>query len=234
MEENYLFGKSCLNLALTKPLHFISAYPSIIIFGKCSPTGFITSKCFQYQLFELHKLYCALFEIVKYFALTNNFLEKQLILSKCNENYFLAGKVLWINDEEKKVVVFGLEQLLNDGFSVVYELFFTDIELNNFIYTLIKIIPSSLCLTSQELVLFQKVSKESSKIIILFRKEKHSKLFVTEFLKNSDKETSDVLIYNLSTMLSYYCEIILIAHKIETLFNNEIQFDNIQTIIEKV
>ena len=154
MEENCAFVESCLNLALNKSSHFISAYPTKIVFGKCSPTGYITSKFFQFELFELYRLYCAIFDIVKFFAL-NNRIEKQLVLSKFDQNYFLDTKVLCINGEEKKVGVFGIEQL-TEG-SVVYELFFTDLELNNFIYALIKVIPSSLCLTSQELLLFQKV-----------------------------------------------------------------------------
>lgn len=39
-------------------------------------------QCFQFQLNELFKLYFAIFEIVKYFALNNTVLEKKLILSK--------------------------------------------------------------------------------------------------------------------------------------------------------
>ena len=136
---------------------------------------------------------------------------------------------------KKKVGVFGIEQL-TEG-SVVYELFFTDVELNNFIYALIQVIPSSLCLTSQELLLFQKVTKETSKQIILLRGENKSKQYVKTFLKELKQDTStevqDVLIYNLCTFLTYYCEIILIAHKIQTLFNVELRFDNINTIISK-
>ena len=65
MEENCAFVESCLNLALNKSSHFISAYPTKIVFGKCSPTGYITSKFFQFELFELYRLYCAIFDIVK-------------------------------------------------------------------------------------------------------------------------------------------------------------------------
>jgi hypothetical protein len=237
MEENCAFGESCLNLALNKSLHFISAYPTKIVFGKCFPKGYIKSKCFQYQISELYKLYSAIFEVVKFFALTGS-LEKELVLSKCNQNYFLVGKILWINDKEEKVGVFGIEELSEDNvYSIVYELFFTDIELNEFIYALIKVIPSSLCLTSQEIILFQKASKASSKEIILLREEKHSKQFIKKFLKDFEKELSDeildVSIYNLSTFLTYYCEIILISHKVQTLLNIELPFDNIRTIITK-
>jgi hypothetical protein len=216
MEENCAFGESCLNLALNQSSHFLSAYPTKIVFGKCCPTGYIMSKFFQFELFELHKLYCAIFDIVKFFAL-NNALEKQLVVSKLDQNYYVVGKVLCINGEQKRVGVFGIEQL-TEG-SVVYELFFTDLELNNFIYALIKVIPSSLCLTSQELLLFQKVTKETSKQIILLRGENKSKQYVKTFLKELKQDTStevqDVLIYNLCTYLTYYCELFLLLIKLK-------------------
>jgi hypothetical protein len=234
MEENCAFGESCLNLALNKSLHFISAFPTKIVFRKCSRSGYIKSNCFQYQHFEFHKLYCAIFEIVKFFAETT-ILEKQLILSKNGQNYFLVGKILYINDIETKVAVFGIEQLMEDkDFSVVFEFFFTDLELNAFIFALIKIIPSSLCLTSQEQILFHKASQESSKIIISLKEQNNSKQFVTKFVKSSSQGVQDISIYNLSTFLSYYCEIILIAHKIQTLLNSELKFDNLEIIISKV
>ena len=87
MEENCCFDDSCLTLALNKSLNFVSAFPTKVVFGKCSPIGFMNHKCFQFQLNELFKLFLAIFEIVKIFAL-NIILEKQLVLSKFDQNYF--------------------------------------------------------------------------------------------------------------------------------------------------
>jgi hypothetical protein len=234
MEENCGFSDCCLNLALNKPLHFLSAFPTKIVFGKCSPIGFLKFQCFQFQLNELFKLYFAIFEIVKFFAKNNTVLEKKLILSKFDKNYYLDGKVLLINNEEKKVGIFGIEQLSGEDNYVPYELFFTDIELNDFIYALLKVIPSALCLKSRELLLFQKAAQEVPKTIKCLRVEKNCEQFVKFFLKEISKEICEVSIYNLTSFLNYYCEIILIFHKFQTLFNNEIQFDNIDTIISKV
>jgi hypothetical protein len=234
MEESCNFGDSCLTLALNKSLHFLSAFPTKIVFGKCSPLGFLMSQCFQFQLNELFKLYFAIFEIVKYFALNNTVFEKKLILSKFEQNYFVVGKVLWINNEEKKVGVFGIEQLSEEQNGVCYELYFTDVELNDFTYALLKVIPSALCLKSRELLLFQKVAQESTKTIKCLRIEKNCEQFVKQFLKEISKEICEVSIYNLSSFLNYYCEIILIFHKFQTLFNAEIRFDNIDIIISKI
>ena len=144
------------------------------------------------------------------------------------------GKVLMINNEEKKVGVFGIEQLSEKHNSVFYELYFTDVELNDFIYALLKVIPSALCLKSRELLLFQKASQESPKRIKCLRIEKNCEQFVKFFLKETSKEVCEVSIYNLSNFLNYYCEIILIFHKFQTLLNIEIRFDNIDTIISKI
>jgi hypothetical protein len=234
MEESCYFRDSCLSLALNKSLHFLSAFPTKIIFGKCSPIGFLMAHCFQFQLDELFKLYFAIFEIVKYFALNDTVLQKQLILSKFEQNYFVVGKVLWINNEEKKVGVFGIEQLSEEHSSIFYELHFTDLELNDFIYTLLKVIPSALCLKSRELLLFQKAAQESPKTIKSLRIEKNCEQFVKQFLKEINKENCEVSVYNLANFLNYYCEIILIFHKFQTLFNGQIRFDNIDTIISKI
>jgi hypothetical protein len=232
MEENCSFAESCLNLALKKSSHFISSFPTKVVFGKCCQNGYKKAQCFQFELSELYKLYCGVFEIVKFFAL-NIELERQLLLTKCNNNYFLVGKILCVNNEETKVAVFGIECLLDEQ-SEPYQLFFTDIELNDFVYALIKIIPSALCLNTKELQLFQKASHESSKAIKLFRTEKHCEIFVRQNINNLNKEVLDVSIYNLSTFLNYYCEIILISHKFQTLLNKDKIFDNIDTIISKV
>jgi hypothetical protein len=233
MEENCCFDDSCLTLALNKSLNFVSAFPKKVVFGKCSPIGFRKHKCFQFQLNELYKLYLAIFEIVKFFAL-NIILEKQLVLSKFDQNYFLVGKVLWINNEEKKVAVFGIEQVTEENNGVTYELFFTDLELNDFIYGLLKVIPSALCLKPIELLLFYKATEQSTKTIKSFMVEKNCTQFVRQFSTELNKEMYEVSIYNLKTFLSYYSEVILIYHKFQTLFNHESKFDNMDTIISKV
>jgi hypothetical protein len=144
------------------------------------------------------------------------------------------GKVLMINNEEKKVGVFGIEEITaQHDSSIVYELFLTDLELNDFIYALTKLIPSSLCLSSQELIVFQKASKETLKTIQLFREEKNCQQFVTTQSK-LQKELNNVSVYNLSTFLLYYCEIILVFHKFKTLHNRDLRFDNIDSIITQI
>ena len=130
------------------------------------------------------------------------------------------------------MAVFGIEHFLDEE-SEPYQLFFTDIELNDFVYALIKIIPSALCLNQRELQLFQKASQESSKTIKLFRSENNCERFVRKNASNFTTEILDISIYNLSTFLNYYCEIILISHKFQTLLNKDQIFDNIDAIISK-
>lgn len=226
-----LFEESCLNLALNKPAHFISAYPTKVVFGKCLPLGYESRKYFYFELNELFNLYFAIFELVQFFA-SNTIFEKKLILSKSPQHYFLMAKVLWINNELQNVGLFGIEQE-DDHNSVTFELFFTDIELNDFIYAIIKIIPSTLCLTSLDLELFFAASNESVKAIKLLKSEKHAKILVKKLSKDINQKISEVSIYNQATLLGYYCEIILLLNKLKTLFNQNLKFDNIEAIILK-
>jgi hypothetical protein len=234
MDENsVLFHQSCLNLSLKKSGHFISAFPTKIVFGLCSPLGYKLSKYFEFELYELCQLYFAIFDLVKYFA-SNIAFEKRLILSKLQQNYYLVPKVLYINNEPHNVGVLGIELLKDNNESEIsFELFFTDNELNDFIYSLIKTIPASLCLTSTELLLFLKASTQNTKDIKLLQTEKNAESFLQRVSKDLKEDISEVLRYNYTIFLSYNCEIILLFHKFETLFNKELRSNNIEIIISK-
>ena len=76
-EEVLKFCDSCLNLSLRQKDHFISAFPGKIVFGKCNPLGYTKKKYFEFKIFDLYKLYLAIFDIIKYFS-GETILEKQL------------------------------------------------------------------------------------------------------------------------------------------------------------
>jgi hypothetical protein len=145
-----------------------------------------------------------------------------------------VAKVLYINNEPQNIGVLGIEELKDNNESeITFELFFTDNELNDFIYSLIKIIPSSLCLTSTQLFLFFKASSQNTKDIKLLQTEKCAEIFFKRVSKDLKEDLSNVSIYNYTIFLTYNCEIILLFHKFQTLFNKELRFNNIETIISK-
>ena len=110
-------------------------------------------------------------------------------------------------------------------------------EFNTFLYTLEKIIPLSMCLSAIENALFKKATKESVKIIYGFREDLNCVKFVQNFFNNHHDEIQDMEIKSincLSTFLNYYCEIILIFHKLQSVINNtENAFDNMAAVISK-
>ena len=225
------FSDSCLNLSLRQRDHFISAFPGKIVFGKCTPTGYINKNYFEFKLFELYKLYLAIFEIVKTFS-DNSIVEKNLILSKAQYKYFVCvKKLMTMNSTETfQVASFVIEH----NSEKVHELEFLDIDFNTFLYTLQKILPLSMCLSSFESFLFRIVAKESTKVIYGFQEEANCKTFVKSFL-NKNKDEIDEMelksVESIITFLTYYCEIILIAHKIQTLIDNSEERGNIAAII---
>ena len=232
--ENKLFLKfseSCLNLSLRQKDHFISAFPGKIVFGKCTPNGYINKHYFEFELFELYKLYLAIFEIVKTFS-DDTIIEKNLVLSKSDCDYFLSVKIL-VNEnssETNQVASFVIE---HDSHKI-HELEFLDVDLNTFLYTLEKIVPLSMCLSSLESLFFKTAAKESVKVIHGFQEDVNCKKCVQLFLNKNKEEIAEMelkSVESLITFLSYYCEIILIFHKLQSLIDNSQQRDNMAVII---
>jgi hypothetical protein len=234
MDENIgicLFSDSCLNLVLRNSENFVSAYPGKVVFGKCSPVGFKRFQYFEFNLFDLHKLYFSIFDIVNFFA-SHEDLEftNQFILTKYELNYFFCTKRVIKNNKETKIVVFGIEDITTS--TIVFELIMSETELNLFISVLVKILPSALCLSSTELVLFKRTADENATTINLFQKECHCKTYVKKHLMENNNY-SEQLLYNLSTFLNYNCEIILIFHKFQTLVDKETTSNNVALILQK-
>ena len=227
------FSDSCLNLSLRQKDHFISAFPGKIVFGKCTPTGYINKHYFEFQIFELYKLYLAIIDIIKNFSDDSTF-EKHLILSKCNYNYFFSVEILNNNASESfQVANFGIEY----NSEIIHEVTFLDNEFNTFLYTLEKIVPLSMCLSSIESFLFKTASKESAKVIYGFQEDENCMKFVKTFLSKNKEDINHMEMKSIDclvTFLNYYSEIILIFHKLQSLINiSDIEHGNIASVIHK-
>lgn len=232
-EEQCLFAESCINLVLKQSDYFMSAFPSKIVFGQCLSNGYKKTKHFQFNVFELNKLYFSIFDTIKNFVEnTRSEISNQLIATKFEQNYFFSTKTLLYENNPCKVVVFGIEDTRKN--EICFEFKMSKIELNNFISVLVKVIPSSLCLNEFELLLFQKASEESASHIKMFKDESFSKEFVKKVAATMGNLISDQLLYNLSTLITYYCEIILIYHKFQSLIDHNEESDNIVAILRKV
>lgn len=231
--ENCLFSDSCINLLLKLSNNFISAFPGKVVFGKCSPIGYKKLQHFQFDIFELNKLYFSIFDTVKFFA--NNeecVMSNQLILSKYDQNYFFSTKIVLHNNSPSKIVVFGIESTVTS--TITYEILMSESELNLFISALVKVIPSALCLNSNELFLFNKASKETATTIKSLKEDFNTTAYIKKIVTQNNLCFSDQLLYNLSIFLNYNCEIILIFHKFQTLIHEQVESDNIALILRKI
>ena len=221
------FSESCLNLVLRNSEYFISAYPGKIVFGKTNPVGYKNFEYFEFRVFELHHLYLAIFDIIENFAKSLAF-DYQLLLAKSEINYAFSVKTITDFSEEYQVAHFIIEKESN----IVFNLSFSITEFDSFLYSLVKVIPSSLCLNTIEYSLFQKATQEKLKTIHDFQEESNCLNFVERFLTDREDNNQNKSVTNLVAFLSYYCEIILIFHKIQSLVTNK-SFDNLASIISK-
>ena len=231
-QSSILFSESCLNLVLRKSDHFISAFPGKIVFGKTTPIGYKASKFFEFEVFQLYSLYLAIFDIIDSFSKSKELSYKLLLIKTDKLNYIFSVKTVSNSTEDFQVAYFGIEENSEISFNII----FNSIEFDSFLFALVKIIPSALCLNSTELLLFHSAAKESAKTIHGFQEECESNKFVMRFFNDSfnhaKKKKSSA---DLSTFLSYYCEIILLFHKLKDLVNSiPCNFDNIASIISKV
>ena len=230
-QKNCLFSQSCINLVLRKSDHFISGFPGKIVFGKTTPLGYKAEQFFEFEVFQLYSLYLAIFDIIESFS-KNQTLSSKLLLTKTdNLNYIFSVKTLTNSIEDYQVAYFAIELDSEISFNIV----FNSSEFQTFLFTLVKIIPSSLCLHSTEVAIFHLAARQSAKIIHDFQEESNSKEFIIQFLKDSNNLHNKSLT-DLSTFLNYYCEIILVFHKLNDLVNSMPSqiFDNIASIISKV
>ena len=227
--EKCLFTESCINLILKETECFMSAFPSKIVFGQCSSNGYTSEKHFQFNLFELNKLYFCIFDTIKYFAEDSAIeIQNQLITTKLEQNYFFCTKCLISESISHKIVVFGIEDSKRN--EITFQLKLSPLELNNFISLLVKIIPSALCFNDIERVIFEEASKESPYAIKMLKDKSYSKQFVKKVAATIQNDMSDQILNNLSTMISYYCEIVLLNHKFQSLVDRNQESDNIVAI----
>ena len=226
MCDDFCLDKSCLSLALNKDFCFISSFPGFFVFGKVSQNCYEELKYFQFSHFEIPKLYSAIIKIVHFLANKTLEIEQTKFLSKtiqnCDINYYIVGNT----SVESKVIIFRLEAEL---FNKSYDILFTREELNNLIQCMDHVIVSCLCLKPMERQLFNLACIQSLEKIIEFQNIDDAKKFI---IHSFEKSACGSIIENLSIVLVHYNSIIIILHKLKTLFNNS-DFNNEQIEINK-
>ena len=224
MCEKFCLQTSCLNLALKKDFCFISSFPGFVIFGFVTRNHYEKNKFFQFSHFELSKLYTAILKMIHFMADSTDSIEKSEVLTKqidnCNVRYLIAG----LQNADQKIVKFCLE--VN---SESFEMPLTYFELNDFLNSLTDVIIACLCLTSIEKEMIENIIiLQPLENLITFQNLVDAKSYLTT---TYSKTTCVATIENMSTVLVHYNFIIIILHKLKSLVNRDIFFQNINQIL---
>ena len=217
--EDIQLEKSCKTVVFEKSDLFISALPGKIVFGEVSEQKYLKFQYFKFMHFEIFHLYLALVNILKYLVNNEN-QDKGLILQlDANLLYFWQGKNIIKNDIQQKIIVFGIEYNSN----IIYELLFDCGELNCLIKYLPNTIFASLCLKSSEKDLFEKVTKESTSVIVSLNSTEKCHFFLKTlkndqiFLFNCLEES------NFVDLLIHYNELLIIIQKLKSMYNPDVE-----------
>ena len=221
MEENLNFVESCQTIALPKKDTFISAFPGKIVFGEINHCGFKYNKCFIFFYYEVIDLYLSILQIITFFSThSESTEEKGTVITKSFELvYYWIGKTVTIDECEQKVVKIGIQY--KD--EIAYELILTSTDLNNLILCLPQVIFSSLCLKSVERRSIEFASEQSTSIVASLNDINKCKKFIQEKL-----DIDCVVESNIIDLFLYYHELILIIHKLKSLFNKKMKKSNIE------
>jgi len=130
MAEEEKFSLALESFAMLKCPFFISSYPSYIVFGKTIRNEkYSSGEFFKIKHSDAYKLMINLLYIGSFLTSTDIDSSRGLILEDENENYYWHGVTLLKNQEEIKVVKFGIETRSQGN--IIFETVFSVEELNN-------------------------------------------------------------------------------------------------------
>lgn len=182
-----------------------SAYPSLIIVGNIQNFVYIEKQFFYFTKTDVFTFYQALLKIIKEIA-ARNYNHRDILIQRDCIIYF------WnlICAENKPVVIFGIESNLE----VIFKISFSLEEFNDFILVFGQLIIPSLCFQKSIISILDFAASSSYEDIIHFTS---TNKLCTEFLRKHQLDES------CTVYLMYYKEILIITHKIKTLYNKDIK-----------
>ena len=210
------FDNACQTIALKQENIFVSAFPGKIVFGTPNNEGFLNLKTFQFYFYQLLELYLALLSVIKFLVSSELNCQKGILLKVSEEQiYFWVCKNVQINNRDSKIATFGIEFQS----TCVFELVFDFDQLNNFISGISQCILPALCLKTLERQVLEEASEETLQYIIELNRRKNTQIFLRK-IKNKNKFKIDSVVQpNLSDLIIYYHETIIIVHKLKSLYN---------------
>lgn len=213
----FIISKAKLTLSLKQIDMFISAFPQNIVFGLVKNDEYKVNQSFQIPFFQIQFWYLAIVDIIRAYTGETD-VTKNLILSvepHIHYSWFFL---------ESRNICFAIE-VQGD---VTFKSHFTILEFNNWILTLNNLILHTLCLKPQEFFAFEQAAcLPIEKILKLKEKDE-----LKTFLLNIFSETIDFSIQiQCEVLLIYYLEIIVLKHKLNSLYN---PFENLSDKVIKM
>ena len=201
--------------ALKNCPYFISAFPSYIVFGKTTlDVKYEENKYFSLHFFEAYKWLQAIFFIGSFIASDLDDSNGVIVTTTESEIYYWTGLVMQNQDENEKHIKFGIEK----NSEILFEMLFTVVEFNNFLYLFKRCLLSCLCLKDmhEQFILHIVETQSFNEIIAAKKSLRKTKIIFDDFFKDSLFEKPSK-ISSFSQIISYYNDIILIIKQLENL-----------------
>jgi len=206
---------SCLTLLCDNNL-FCSAFPSCIIIGNIKNNKYIVNQFFMFYKSEFSVLYLAIVDIIN--AISEKSKKQKLILERDHLTYSFLVTLI----DSKFQIALIVESNGNETFRAIF-----DLETwNDFINVLSELVPSTLCLDSKLSNVFEMATKSSLNDIIAFKDINNC----ANFLK--DIKFDNFNSYETAKCLKYYREIIIIVHKLKSLYNPALDETKIKKLFQ--
>lgn len=201
----FSISEAKLTLSLKQFDMFISVFTQNIIFGQLQNNIYKANQHFQIPFFQLQFWYLAIIDIIKAHTGKSDKTKNLIISFEPNVHYswFLL---------DNQNICFVIEVQDN----VTFKAHFTIVQFNNWILTLNSLIFHTLCLKPIEHFAFEEAASLSLEQILTLREKTKRKVFLKEiFMENYDP----VMLLQCEITLAYYLEIIILKHKLTSLYN---------------
>jgi hypothetical protein len=236
-------SNSCMTLALQITSIFISSFPGYIVLGKIQQYSYEKGKYFKFGIFDLHKLYLTIVEVLNFFTDVNTESSSPKIFhqdEESEENYFWSGHSVTKFGNSFKIISFGIEK---DG-NITFELKVYLKEFQNLFFCLRNVMIASLCLNPNEHNLIEYASVQKIETLKCIQSEISRQKSAEE--PQSEKYLKDFINlfhqkYNIKApvyfgeyieIIRYYFEIIIILQKLKSL--EIIEVTNREEIIKNI
>ena len=200
-----------VTLSLKQADLHISAFPQKLLFGEIDDNCgiFKTNKHFIIPFYQFHCWYLAFTEIID--IISGESKKTQNIIVQFNDNTLYFWKFL-----ESKNICFGIE--VNN--ECKYQTHFNLIEFNDLIWLLKQLIFKTLPLKPHQEMLFHSASLLNTAELLGLKEDFACKKFIEKTFQDSERFLClDIL--SCQILIQYYLEIIVLHHKINSLYNTE-------------